>query len=60
MKLWLIKSAGWGFQIDIVRAETEADARRVGFAGPIDTVIELSPEGGEEILYTYEYSPDSR
>lgn len=59
MKLWLVVSSAWSVQVDVVRAEDEAGARRVACSYPEATVTELSPEGGEQVLWAYENCPDT-
>lgn len=60
MKLWIVETRGWGWEFNIVRAETADDAlifARV--CGRAADVTELSPEGASAILWSHDYSPDT-
>lgn len=59
MKLWLVESKGWGVEFNIVRAETAEAAKAVAHVYGNADVRELSLEGGEAVLWSYDYSPDS-
>ena len=60
MKLFLVASSGWGIDIAIVRAEDAAHAKKL--ANVISSsckVVELSAEGSAEVLWEYDYTPDT-
>lgn len=61
MKLWLIEGKGWETSFTIMRAETRDEAvyRVLGNVAADCVVIELSPEGDTQVLWSWEHSPDS-
>ncbi len=59
MALYIIRRHAWGTYIDLVRADTIDEARKVGHAYERDEVEEIPDSGAPAILWSYEYSPDS-
>ncbi len=58
-KLFVVSHRGWGTQIDVVRAHSKDEASTLSVANVDAQIEEMVNDGEPEVLFTYEYSPDS-
>lgn len=62
MKLYLLSWDGWGVDFSVVRANSPEEAAKLAELrlGDRLEVLELHLDGPAEVVWRYEYSPDSR
>ena len=59
MAIFIIHHSGWGTAIDVVRAKTVEEAVKIAQANSDAEITLLVDDGPAQILWSYEYSPDT-